>query len=101
MKRFPYFIQERIRQACILMVATTALWACSQKHEITETRDTGQSQIVAQARAFYESNYKILTKTVGEYDIHIKPLPGEIIPLWNQAVTALTNDGGGVGRRTA
>lgn len=94
MKRFPYFIQERIRQACILMVATTALWACSQKHEITETRDTGQSQIVAQARAFYESNYKILTKTVGEYDIHIKPLPGEIIPLWNQAVTALTNDGG-------
>lgn len=94
MKRFQYFIQQRIRQACIIMVATTALWACSQKHEITETRDTGRSQIVAQARAYYESNHKTLTKTVGEYDIHIKPLPGEIIPLWNQAVTALTNDGG-------
>ena len=48
---------------------------------------------IAQARSFYESTAPSLTKTVADQTIAIKPLPGEITPLWDQATAAALSDG--------
>lgn len=48
---------------------------------------------VAQARSYYESNARPLTRTVGDEVVAIKPLPGEFTPRWEEARAAVSQDG--------
>lgn len=46
-----------------------------------------------QARSYYESAAPSLTKTVADQTIAIKPLPGDMVPLWDRATATVLWDG--------
>lgn len=59
-------------------------WSCTRNESIQHPPPN--SGLIEQARAHYASSATPLTKTVMEQQIAIKPLPGEMTPLWSQAV---------------
>ena len=82
------------RAICAGLVVLAAVgWSCTK--EPFADGDTGPQAkgAVAQARSFYESTATPLSKTVEGQSIAIKPLPGEMNPLWDQAAATVLSDG--------
>ena len=81
------------RAVCAGLVVLAAVgWSCSKQDEpsINNQQTVGA---IAQARSFYESTATPLTKTVADQSIAIKPLPGDMTPLWDRAAAAVLSDG--------
>lgn len=76
-----------------LAVMAAVGWSCSKQDEPV-MNDTRQTQgVIAQARSYYESCAAPLTKSVAGETFTIKPLPGEMTPLWNEAAATVLSDG--------
>ncbi len=87
-------IQAGTRALCAGLVALSAVgWSCTKQNEPALKDDRQTEGAVAQARSFYESTAAPLTKTVEGQSIAIKPLPGEMTPLWDQAAATVLSDG--------
>lgn len=82
------------RAICAGLVLLSAVgWSCSRQDEPVMNDNHQTEGAIAQARSWYESTAPSLTKTVADQTITIKPLPGEITPLWNRATAAVLADG--------
>ena len=68
-------------------------WSCSRQDEPVMNGNSQTNGVIAQARSWYESTAPSLTKTVANQTIAIKPLPGEMTPLWDRASAAVLSDG--------
>lgn len=88
------FTQAGARTLCLGLAALAALsWSCTK--EPSFDGDTGQQAegAIAQARSYYESTAPSLTKTVADQTVAIKPLPGDMTPLWDKAAATVLSDG--------
>lgn len=88
------FTQASARTLCLGLAALAALsWSCTK--EPSFDGDTGQQAegAIAQARSYYESTAPSLTKTVADQTVAIKPLPGDMTPLWDKASATVLSDG--------
>lgn len=88
------FTQAGARTLCLGLAALAALsWSCTK--EPSYDGDTGQQAegAIAQARSYYESTAPSLTKTVADQTVAIKPLPGDMTPLWDKASATVLSDG--------
>lgn len=88
------FTQASARTLCLGLAALAALsWSCTK--EPSFDGDTGQQAegAIAQARSYYESTAPSLTKTVADQTVAIKPLPGDMTPLWDKAAATVLSDG--------
>ena len=87
-----HFFQAGTRTMLSLAVMAVVGWSCTKNEAIQN--DPPNSGLIEQARTHYESSASPLTKTVMEQQIAIKPLPGEMTPLWSQAkATELPDEG--------
>ena len=87
-----HFSQAGTRTMLSLAVMAVVGWSCTKNEAIQN--DPPNSGLIEQARTHYESSASPLTKTVMEQQIAIKPLPGEMTPLWSQAkATELPDEG--------
>lgn len=75
-----------------LVLLAAVGWSCSRQDEPVMNPHQTEGAI-AQARSWYESTAPSLTKTVADQTITIKPLPGEITPLWDRASATVLSDG--------
>lgn len=85
--------QAGTRAVCAGLVVLSAVgWSCSKQDEpaISDNQTKGA---IAQARSYYESTATFLTKTVADQTIAIKPLPGDMTPLWDRASATVLSDG--------
>jgi hypothetical protein len=71
-----------------LAIWTVGSWSC-QKDDLLQNDKQKTENTIAQARAYYERTAVPLTKTVGEREVPIKPLPGEMTPQWDRATAAV------------
>lgn len=88
------FTQAGARTLCLGLAALAALsWSCTK--EPSYDGDTGQQAegAIAQARSYYESTAVPLTRTVADQTVAIKPLPGDMTPLWDKAAATVLSDG--------
>lgn len=88
------FTQAGARTLCLGLAALAALsWSCTK--EPSFDGDTGRQAegAIAQARSYYESTAPSLTKTVADQTVAIKPLPGDMTPLWDKAAATVLSDG--------
>lgn len=86
--------QAGFRTVCLGLAALAALsWSCTKEPAFESGAGPQAEGAIAQARSFYESTAAPLTKSVGEQQIPIKPLPGEITPLWDRATATVLSDG--------
>lgn len=86
-------LNAKTRVVCAGLAVLAAVgWSCSRKDEPAMNPHQTEGAI-AQARSFYENTATSLTKTVADQTVAIKPLPGEMIPLWDRATAAALSDG--------
>ncbi len=71
-----------------LAIWAVGSWSC-QKDDLLQNDKQKTENTIAQARAYYERTAVPLTKTVGEREVPIKPLPGEMTPQWDRATAAV------------
>lgn len=78
----------------MLCLATFAVvgWSCT-KTDYSQEYDWRTENVIVQARSYYESIAAPLTKISGGQPIAIKPLPGEMTPLWDRAAATVWSDG--------
>lgn len=88
------FTQASARTLCLGLAALATLsWSCTK--EPSFDGDTGQQAegAIAQARSYYESTAVPLTRMVADQTVAIKPLPGDMTPLWDKASATVLSDG--------
>ena len=68
-------------------------WSCSRQDEPVMNDNHQTEGAIAQARTWYENTAAPLTRSVADQTIAIKPLPGEITPLWDRASATVLSDG--------
>lgn len=76
-----------------LAVMAAVGWSCSKQDEPVMNDNQQAEGVIAQARSYYESTAPSLTKTVADQTIAVKPLPGEMTPLWDRASATVLSDG--------
>ena len=82
--------QVKIHVIWILLAAVG--WSCAKDNQL-QRQNPQTENAIAPARTYYESTSVPLTKTLGEQQIPIKPLPGEMTPQWERAAaTVFEND---------
>ncbi len=79
-------------QICCIGLALVVGWSCTKERPYSDPSERSEHAI-AEARACYESTAAPLTKTVAGREVPIKPLPGEMVPLWERAVAVVLSDG--------
>lgn len=79
-------------QICCIGLALVVGWSCTKERPYSDPSERSEHAI-AEARACYESTAAPLTKTVAGREVPIKPLPGEMVPLWERAVAVVSSDG--------
>ncbi|MDE5945416.1 MAG: hypothetical protein K2G93_07530 [Rikenella sp.] len=89
MKQFSISIRHGI---WCLIALTTIGWSC-RKNNLLQDNNSQTENTIAQARKYYESTATPLTKTFGDQQIPIKPLPGEITPQWERATATVLENG--------
>lgn len=77
-----------------LCLATAVIvgWSCQKSDFLQENRQQAENA-TTQARSYYERTAVPLTKSFGEQQIPIKPLPGEMIPQWERATATILENG--------
>lgn len=82
------------RAVCVGLAVLAAVgWSCTKQDEPAMNDNPQTNGAIAQARSFYESTATPLTKSVAEQTIAIKPLPGDMTPLWDRASATVLSDG--------
>lgn len=82
------------RAVCAGLVVLSAVgWSCAKQDEPVMNDNRQAEGAIAQARSYYESTAPSLTKTVADQTIAVKPLPGEMTPLWDRASATVLSDG--------
>lgn len=86
-------LTAKTRAVCAGLVVLAAVgWSCSRQDEPVMNPHQTEGA-VAQARSWYESAAPSLTRSVADQTITIKPLPGEMTPLWDRASATVLSDG--------
>ena len=84
----------KTRAVCVGLAVLSAVgWSCSKQDEPVMNDNQQTQGVIAQARSYYESTAPSLTKTVADQTIAIKPLPGDMTPLWDRASATVLSDG--------
>lgn len=79
---------------CLALVTLAAVgWSCSKQDEPAMNDNSQANGVIAQARSYYESSAAPLTRSVADQTIAIKPLPGDMTPLWDKATATVLSDG--------
>lgn len=82
------------RAVCAGLAVMAAVgWSCTKQDEPVMNDNRQAEGVIAQARSYYESTAPSLTKTVADQTIAVKPLPGEMTPLWDRASATVLSDG--------
>ncbi|WP_281670665.1 hypothetical protein [Rikenella microfusus] len=68
-------------------------WSCTKEDHLYGDSSPQSEGAIAQARSFYERTAVPLTKSIGGQSVAVKPLPGEIAPLWDKAAATVLADG--------
>lgn len=86
-------LTAKTRAVCAGLVVLAAVgWSCSRQDEpVMNPHQTDGA--IAQARSWYENTAAPLTRSVADQTIAIKPLPGDITPLWDRASATVLSDG--------
>ena len=92
MKRNSFTAGRRFTWLCLAAVAAVG-WSCTKEDNFSDGDSTRINGAIAQARSFYERTAVPLTKSIGGQSVVIKPLPGEMTPLWDKAAATVLADG--------
>lgn len=92
MNRFLFKAKIRAGSLGLAMLAVMC-WSCTKENIASYTDGTQAEGAIAQARSFYESSAAPLTRSVADQTIAIKPLPGDMTPLWDRATATVLSDG--------
>lgn len=92
MKRILISVRRRSLWLCLAVVAAVG-WSCTKDENFFENNNLQTQGAIAQARSFYERTAVPLTKSIGGQSIAVKPLPGEMTPLWDKAAATVLADG--------
>lgn len=92
MQRALFTVGRRFMWLCLAAVAAVG-WSCIKEDHFPDGNSTRINGAIAQARLFYEATARPLTKSIGGQNVTVKPLPGEITPLWDKAAATVLADG--------
>ena len=82
------------RAVCVGLAVLAAVgWSCTKQDEPAMNVSPQTEGAIAQARSWYENTAAPLTRSVADQTIAIKPLPGDITPLWDRASATVLWDG--------
>lgn len=91
MKRSSFTVGHRFMWLCLAAVAAVG-WSCTKEDHLYGDSSSQSEGAIAQARSFYERTAVPLTKSIGGQNVVVKPLPGEITPLWDKAAATVLSD---------
>ncbi len=92
MQRALFTVGRRFMWLCLAAVAAVG-WSCTKEDHLYGDSSPQSEGAIAQARSFYERTAVPLTKSIGGQSVAVKPLPGEIAPLWDKAAATVLADG--------
>lgn len=92
MQRALFTAGRRFMWLCLAAVAAVG-WSCTKEDNFSDGNSTRINGAIAQARSFYERTAVPLTKSIGGQSVAVKPLPGEMTPLWDKAAATVLADG--------
>uniref|UniRef100_UPI003AB61520 hypothetical protein n=1 Tax=Rikenella microfusus TaxID=28139 RepID=UPI003AB61520 len=92
MQRALFTVGHRFMWLCLAAVAAVG-WSCTKEDHLYGDSSPQSEGAIAQARSFYERTAAPLTKSIGGQNVVVKPLPGEITPLWDKAAATVLADG--------
>ena len=92
MQRALFTVGHRFMWLCLAAVAAVG-WSCTKEDHLYGDSSPQSEGAIAQARSFYERTAAPLTKSIGGQSVAVKPLPGEITPLWDKAAATVFADG--------
>ena len=92
MQRALFTVGRRFMWLCLAAVAAVG-WSCTKEDHLYGDSSPQSEGAIAQARSFYERTAAPLTKSIGGQSVAVKPLPGEITPLWDKAAATVLADG--------
>ena len=83
----------KTRAVCAGLAVFAAVgWSCTKQDESAINSNPQNEGAIAQARSYYENTAAPLTKSVAGETVAIKPLPGEMTPLWDRASATVLSD---------
>ncbi len=86
-------LKARTRAVYIGLAMLAALGCSCTRKDAAYTDGTQAEGAITQARSFYESSAAPLTRSMADQTIAIKPLPGDMTPLWDRATATVLSDG--------
>lgn len=92
MKRSSFTVGHRFMWLCLAAMAAVG-WSCTKEDNLYGDSSPQSEGAVAQARSFYERTAVPSTKSIGGQSVTVKPLPGEMTPLWDKAAATVLADG--------